>query len=319
MNVLNSILFDEVCHRRSLRAADVAALQELYNANTAISQTEIAALLTINRVCVVQDTTWGPFLADAIADFVVAELDPCGYVTADNAQWLISAVANNGRITSAGLRNAVTRTIERARWAPPTLFVFLARSILIRLGRYHRLTPTGAATDLSAGEAPPMDRQEIDDVVRAVAGFSKAAPMVISYNGLQHLIALDASRGEAGGDRWDRMIETVIALAALGASGYQLPDREAAFAGLFKSESRPWFVEPLKAMTPHAQELAELERQRFEILTGESLSALKGEQMVRLLDGGDRRLLAPLDQLVKAGYEVAPAISHLIGRHRTAA
>jgi hypothetical protein len=107
MNVLQSLVFDEVCHRRALRRSDVAAVRALYEANETVCQTEIAALLTINQACFVQDPSWGDFLVEALTDFVVSEMEPAGSVTDDNAAWLISAIAPSGTLMSHRLRECI--------------------------------------------------------------------------------------------------------------------------------------------------------------------------------------------------------------------
>ena len=71
MSIVQSLAFDEICSRKSVKAADVERLRALLAAAPHIADDDIKALLAINEACPVQSPEWSPFLISSISEFIV--------------------------------------------------------------------------------------------------------------------------------------------------------------------------------------------------------------------------------------------------------
>ncbi|MEL6872019.1 MAG: hypothetical protein AAFO62_04315, partial [Pseudomonadota bacterium] len=129
MSILQSIVFDEICQRRNIRDSDVTKLRALYMSNALAAPDDVTALIKMNSACPVQGEAWAPFLIEAVVDFVVGELEPRGYLSNPNAQWLIDLIAPEGTVTSLNGLDILLAVIERARWVPESFLVFLLAQI----------------------------------------------------------------------------------------------------------------------------------------------------------------------------------------------
>ena len=91
---------DDVRNRGVVRDSDVLRLRKLVYGKPSIAADDIEALFGINDKVSSTDPTWAPFFIEAVTDFVINELPPQGYVTATNADWLISRIGHDGRVDS---------------------------------------------------------------------------------------------------------------------------------------------------------------------------------------------------------------------------
>ena len=121
MGALKAVGIDEILKRGSIKDVDVSALRSAFHLDGIIGLDEAQMLFSINRASPVQDPAWTPFFVEAITEFIVNQSDPEGYVTAENAGWLISRCARDGRITTRAELDLVVNVLERARWSPASL------------------------------------------------------------------------------------------------------------------------------------------------------------------------------------------------------
>lgn len=93
-----------------------------------ISRSEAEALLALDRMQPESTSVWREFVADAIADHIVA-VEPAGILNNEKAEWLIGCAAPEGRIESAAAFEVIVRTLERANEAPAALAAFAIRQL----------------------------------------------------------------------------------------------------------------------------------------------------------------------------------------------
>ena len=91
---------DAISRRGSIRRADVAALARHHEEGVVLSADEASALLALNTACPVQDAAWPARFVDVLADHVVNQAKPEGYLTVEKADWLLSRIARDGRIAT---------------------------------------------------------------------------------------------------------------------------------------------------------------------------------------------------------------------------
>ncbi|MEO1709591.1 MAG: hypothetical protein AAFR70_04935 [Pseudomonadota bacterium] len=317
MSVLKSLAFDEICHRRIIRAGDVTQLRGLFLANAYITAEEIEALLTIDRTCRLQDESWSEFLSDAITDVLVRDLHPKGTITLENAQWLQRVLApdENG-IPTVALFRVLMRTMTAARSMPASLRVFALQTIEhavrtgtgpLRVGSYAK-SGTIAGTDAAYAAA-------------IIGTVSAECPDLVTDVELQQLLMIDAA-ATAHDPSWTALLQSLLAATALSLSGYRLADRAVVLNNPVWLEDDPEpsaFVTALTGANDPAPEarggphglIAKLERQRIEIMTGEAILPVQAEAFAATVSRLRPALQAAINPLIDARLALIPELSNL--------
>ena len=68
--------------------------------------------------------SWRP-----ITDYLVEQAPPQGYLTAENAQWLIERIGQDGRVDSKTELELLVNVLDKARWAPQSLVRFALEQV----------------------------------------------------------------------------------------------------------------------------------------------------------------------------------------------
>src|SRR3977135_8435 len=98
MAVLSAVSIAEIKARGSIKDADVLKVRRSHYDEGKITTEEAEALLALNDACPVQDPAWADCFVETITDYLVEQAEPQGYLTSENAQWLIERIGREGRI-----------------------------------------------------------------------------------------------------------------------------------------------------------------------------------------------------------------------------
>ena len=221
MSILQSIVFDEICQRRNIRDSDVTKLRALYMANALAAPDDVTALIKMNGACPVQGEAWAPFLIEAVVDFVVGELEPRGYLSSANAQWLIDLIAPDGEVVSLNGLDILLAVMERARWVPEGFLVFL-------LGQIRRGIVNGAGPLRTASGLFPQTVAEGDIALAsfAITHFASEGYIPMTRGELAVLAEIDAqSNAETHPTEWDILYLRMLASVLLYQNGYAASSR----------------------------------------------------------------------------------------------
>lgn len=205
---------------------DVVTLRRYIYGDMHVSLDEGAALFRLNDAGMTMPHSWYEFFPEAVGDILVHQAQPAGYVSIENADWLIGQITSGGHVCTRTELDAVLHVLEKARQAPPALEQFalktVAASVLsgdgaTRSGR--RLTP-GAISD---GEVELLRR-----VLYAGAGCGGIA---ISKAEAEILFDLnDATRETENAPAWPELFVKAVANHLMALSGYAVPARDVALA-----------------------------------------------------------------------------------------
>jgi hypothetical protein len=342
MGLLQYVAVDDIRVRGNIRDSDVLKLRRSFNEDAAISASEAEALFELNNACTVKDPAWADFFIEAITDYVVNQAQPEGYIVADNATWLMERITSDGRVERHIELELLVHVLEKARWSPPSLVRFaldqvkeavlqgsgplragqpaepgvisvadvdLLRRILFAFGGDGNIAVTRSEADalfdinkaITPGTSPP---QFTDFFVKAVAnaalhGFGLAVPS-----------RAEALRAEARRETTDmRSAGSLLAdTVAGGEAGTSARARMGGFAGrMFSGASQIWGTYRLQSSEEQA--LTKLERQRLEIITGETMAEADAAWLVsrfseNQLSENERALL----QFLKRESPVLPPV-----------
>lgn len=215
---------DELMARGAVRADDVLKLRRSFYPDGHISSAEAEALFSINRSCPEQDVEWSDFFCEALTDFVVHQALPQGYVTAENVDWLIDRISEDGVVQTMTELELLIKVLDAARWAPERLVAFALKQV--------KLAVVDGSGPLRAGSALDPGRiceAEVALVRRILYAFGGEGHIAISKAEAEVLFDINDETNEALNDpAWSDLFVKAIANYLMAASGYSMPTRQEA-------------------------------------------------------------------------------------------
>ena len=276
-----------LCARGSLTSADVAAIQRGYYRDGIVAESEADALFALEQSCHVQPPEWGPLFVMALTDYVVHQVQPQGYVAAENAAWLVERIAVDGKVQTLNEFNLLVKVLEEARWAPGSLAT-------LALGQVRDAIVDGTgplrlgARKPAAGIATAEDVAALRRILYASAGEGNIA---VTRGEAEVLLDIGDAVDESLSDpAWADLFSKAIANHLMAGSGYVAPSREEALrqeAWLTAEPDVGGFLTDMVHSglggvwaayhTPDVEDLAmaRVEEQRRSILVNEEVTAVE--------------------------------------------
>lgn len=279
------IQIDEIHARNILRVKDIFTLRQLMFADGVVDKEEAEGIFSLSQIDGSDSAIWNSFFLDAIIDYTVYQAAPRGYVTLENAQWLISHLDNEqGYVESATDLELVIKILESARWAPTLLADFalnqVKRSVLMGEG------PISETHELSAGV---IHRAHVSILRRILYAFGASGNVFLSRSEAELLCHLNRATAESQNDpAWSDLFIKAIANHVLGMSGYVAPSRQEALrrqawldqpiqGGAFFSSMLKGGLQAIwhsyRAQSDEERYLEQIEAQKLEIILGEQITA----------------------------------------------
>jgi hypothetical protein len=335
MSIIKSMSFDEIWQRGSINETDVKRLRALFYDDAHISREEADALFELNDACTAEDHSWPAFFVEAITDYLVNEVEPRGYLTSANADWLIERISADGVVKSETELELLLSVIDKARWAPERLSKFALEQV--EMAVIEGAGPMRTGQELIAGRVTETD---LTMLRRALYAFGGHGNIAVTRSEAEVLFRInDATADAPNADGWQQLFVKAIANTIMAASGYRVPSREDALrqerwleargdlsVGSFLSSIARGGISGIRdayfGQTAEERAIARLEQQRIEIITNEAVTGGEVDWLVEQLDRdgklteNEKALLA----FVKAeSPKLHPALQPLLGRLEEAA
>lgn len=191
-----------------------------------VSKVEADAIFMINDLTTQQCTEWHDFFVESLTDFTIQQVEPRGYVSVDNAEWLIRQVTKDDRIKGASELEMLVKTIEKADQCPNLLVNFVMTQVAIMV-----VTGEGPLIRGKKLVAGVIGEPEVEILRRVLYGFSSEGGIAISKSEAEILFELNDQTIEIENHpSWNDLFVKAIANYLMAVSGYQAPDRKTAFA-----------------------------------------------------------------------------------------
>ena len=334
MGVLENFPFKEVAERGSIRESDVAQLRRALYEDGLVSIQDAEQLIALNAACPIQGLAWCEVFQEAITDFIVRQAEPEGYVTLENAQWLIRQLAPHGTLTARKDLDIIVDIIDVARWSPELLIDFALHQVK------HAITKGTGALRNGGHSIGVIDDDEVELVRRMIYAFGGDGNIAVTRAEAALLCDInDNLDTERMSEAWTELFVKAMANFLLGNSGYKAPTREEALRSQIWLETRGDLmpVELIKSIANvslddiigvYSQQsqaertLARLEQQRRHIITGEAVTRDEAEWLIERLARDGR--LTPAETALIAyirenALDIDPRFDELLDRHLTAA
>lgn len=221
---LQGFSIDSIIERGSITDGDVMKLRSVTYADGRISPVEADVLFQLNDAGLSFTRAWNDYFIEAITDFLVNQAEPMGYVTAENAHWLIDRVSHDGRVDTRTELELVINVIDRARWSPESLVHFALEQI-----RDAVMTSTGALRNGMALEAGTIGEAEVELLRRILYAFGGDGNVAVTRAEAEVLFEInDALAGGKPNPAWTDLFVKAIANTIMSVSSYAVPSREEA-------------------------------------------------------------------------------------------
>lgn len=226
MAMLNAVSIAEIKARGSIKDADVLKLRRNYYDDGRISAEEADAIFALNDSCPIQDPAWADCFVETITDYLVEQAEPRGYLTADNAQWLIERIGKDGRVDSKTELDLLVNIIEKARWIPQSLVRFALEQVKAAV-----ISGAGPLRDGRKLEPGIVSEADVDLLRRILYGAGSDGSIAVTQAEAEVLFDIDEATADRDNDpAWTDLYVKAIANCVMAASGYAAPPREVALA-----------------------------------------------------------------------------------------
>jgi hypothetical protein len=224
--------------RQPISDEEVLKLRRFVWADGAISPDEAAQLFALNDGAGPANG-WSDFFVEAMCDYLIGRGQPRGYVTSDDADWLMFHVNRDGRIDSFAELELIVRLFERAQFVPESLKQFalaaIEQTILTGEG------PTRRGREIAPGE---VDEAEAALLRRLIFAQGSEAPAKVSRAEAELLFRIkDGTLGADNSPEWKRLFVQGVANHLMAHQAYVAPPAEDA-----ARMERPYSANPMRVL-----------------------------------------------------------------------
>lgn len=113
---------------KALSADDLRELRGEVWASGSVTPAEAERLFDMNRT-VEPSKDWSDFFVEALSEYLLSQSEPRGYVTEDEAIWLLWQIGGDGRTPTEAELELIVKLLEHAEYAPSSLRRFALEAI----------------------------------------------------------------------------------------------------------------------------------------------------------------------------------------------
>lgn len=217
-------------------AAEILALRQAGWADGRIEPAEAEAIFVLNDRLTERSDEWADFFVEALCEFVLAGGAPRGFVSDDQAEWLISRLDRSGQVESLAELELLARLFDRAERLPDRLKGYALTQI-----EQIVLTGTGPTRDGGQVEAARITSAECRLLRRFIFSFNSEAPGGVSRAEAEMLFRLkDATLGADNAPEWAQLFVQGVANHLMAHNRFvQISDERARELEQFMGDATP--------------------------------------------------------------------------------
>jgi hypothetical protein len=221
----NSEHVQSILARDAITADDILTLRRrvFWKGVVTEADAELAFLLN-DRLHSDADTGWPAFFVEALTDYVVTQAQPSGYVSEENAAWLMQRIGRTGHVDTACELELLIKVLERAQHSPVALVRFALEQV--KIGIITGAGPVGARRKCNVGT---VEEHETELVRRILYAFGGDGNIAVTRPEAEILFDInDETEHSLNDPSWSDLYVKALANFLMAASGYQVPSRQEA-------------------------------------------------------------------------------------------
>lgn len=285
MSAISPAQIEEIGRRGSIKDSDVAKLQKAISDACELTESDAEALITLNKTCRVQDLAWSHLFIETIAEYLVNDAEPQGYLNAQNVGWLTAKLCPEGRVETKAELELMIQLLCRSCWSPESLSVLTLDQV-----RFAVETGTGPLRGAQPQGEKKITESDCETLRRILYAFGGDIGSAITVAEAKVLASIDdLVAASPPSFSFADLYVKVLANVALVGSGLKAPIREVALGrelwfettgetepdkmveAMAKAGPSP-ILNAYREQSSEDRALAWIERQRTEIITGEPVS-----------------------------------------------
>ncbi|MFC3310989.1 hypothetical protein [Blastomonas aquatica] len=225
-----------IAQTRALGADETLALRRTVWPDGEISAAEADILFELNRVSSEPSREWVDFFVEAITAYLVEQAEPRGYVSEENAAWLMQAIDHDGKVDTLAELELLVKVIERAENVPENLKSYALKQV--RHAVLHGEGPTRQGGSLKSGSIGTAEVRLLRRVLYAAGG---AAPAHINRDEAALLFEIkDATLAGSNAPEWQTLFVQAVSLHLLTDQRFRaLSRQDAARLHAFMEDTSP--------------------------------------------------------------------------------
>lgn len=228
-------LASKVAADGAITADEVLSLRREGWGDGRIVPDEAEALFAINDAIAAPSIEWSDFFVEALGEFIVQQVEPKGYVSQAQADWLIGRIDRDGKVESLTELELLVRLSERALSVPQNLRDYALSQIEQAV-----LTGEGATRKGGLLEKGHVSKAEADLLRRLVFASGSDRPAGVALAEAEALFRIkDASLGGDNAPEWKLLFVQGVGNYIAGfTSGEALSRERAAELEAFMNDRR---------------------------------------------------------------------------------
>jgi hypothetical protein len=211
--------------RGRITADDVLRLRKQVFLKGVVTASDADIVFQLNdKLSTKADASWPPFFVEAIVDYIVTQAEPFGYISQENADWLIQRISRSGHVDTACELELLVKALERAKASPVTLVQFALQQV--KAGVLEGDGYVGQNRKLEPGVVGEPDVGLVRRILYAFGGDGNVA---VTQQEAEILFDINDATSEADNHpAWSDLFVKALANFLMAASGYQVPTRQEA-------------------------------------------------------------------------------------------
>ena len=203
---------------------DVIKLRREVFQDMLVSRVEAEAVFALNNSVQETSKSWNEFFVEVMTDYCINQAKPKGYMSENNAEWLISQIDHDGHLDTNSELELLVKVIERASEVPTQLSAYALNQVKIAVLEGNG--PLLCDNELKPGVIGAPEAQLIRRIMYGVGAEGRIA---ISKEEVQVLFDLNDQTVEVENDpEWTDVFIKAVACHLMAAGGYQVADRQEA-------------------------------------------------------------------------------------------
>ena len=222
--------------KNRITTEDVTMLRRDVFADGVVTRGEAEALFALDQTARDKCPQWAPFFVEAVTDYIVHQEKPEGYISDENAAWLIRTISRDGMVDSRTELELLVHVLEEAKSSPGKLSAYALEQVA------HAVID-GKGPLMLGGELVPglIAKAEVDLLRRILHAYGGDGTIAVTKAEAEILFRINDRTASASNDpSWNDLFVKAIANYVMCSAGYEPPTRDVALRHeTFLEQSEP--------------------------------------------------------------------------------
>ncbi|RJT30345.1 hypothetical protein D3227_30345 [Mesorhizobium waimense] len=210
--------------KNRITAEDVMMLRREVFGDGVVSRGEAEALFALDATARDKCQEWPEFFVEAITDYIVHQEKPAGYISEDNADWLVRTISRDGMVDSRTELELLVHVLEKAKSSPSRLCAYALEQVA------HAVID-GKGPLMLGGHLVPglIAKAEVDLLRRILYAYGGDGNIAITRAEAEVLFKINERTAATSNDpSWNDLFIKAITNFVMCSAGYEAPTREVA-------------------------------------------------------------------------------------------